>query len=303
MYFPVSCHSTVISPHQRTPDHIHTNSTQPTTTSSRNGTHVRTQQNQTLENTTVFLYSPPDTHTKPLEEEEEEESSVPTTTDDDDVELIGPQDILPVNWPERIVLVVDRGYVYAKHQIDSLSVLKKLIHTFVSNKNWIDHRHRFALVLYNARLAEWALDFTGDPNAIDHHLAGVESCELDIETDLSTIFDVIETHVYLPREHYVLPPSYIVRTILLFTRPLLPTLLNSGSSHRLLSHRYFTLDILLMYDEGDKHLQTIINLLKLTVVRERSYFLKVPRTKHAEVFVAMAKLLAHPLQRQRQSSR
>lgn len=201
-----------------------------------------------------------------------------------------------MNWPERIVFVVDRAYDYARQQVESFTVLKKMIQTFVSNKSWIDDRHRFALVMYNEKFAEWAMGFTSDLNAIDDYLAGMECCDLE-EGDLSTIFDVIEKNVRLPQERYVLPPSYIVRTIILFARPLLPTLINSASSHRLLSHRYFTLDLLFVYDEYNENLETFVGLFRFTVIRERSYFLKVPRTNHAGMFVAMAKLLAHPLQR------
>lgn len=213
--------------------------------------------------------------------------------------------LLPYNRPEKIILVVDTA-LDAIGPVDerrkSLELLNLAVKAFLTNKSSIDAQHEYALVVLNESTAGWVVDFTNKIDTIIMILDGLKPCIPSDICELTSVFDLINTNVKLPpaQEDPTIPPEYIVRTILMFTRcNTLPVLIKSDTVDSLLSSQFFTFDVLMLYNAEmkDAYCQSIEKILKDIDPRDYSYFFSVAKTKVPELLVAMTKFLSHPLQR------
>nr|BAG61451.1 unnamed protein product [Homo sapiens] len=102
---------------------------------------------------------------------------------------------------------------------NALNVSQKMIEMFVRTKHKIDKSHEFALVVVNDDTA-WLSGLTSDPRELC-------SCLYDLETascstfNLEGLFSLIQQKTELPVTENVqtIPPPYVVRTILVYSRP------------------------------------------------------------------------------------
>ncbi|EDL90805.1 similar to RIKEN cDNA 5430437P03, isoform CRA_d [Rattus norvegicus] len=102
---------------------------------------------------------------------------------------------------------------------NALNVSQKMVEMFVRTKHKIDKSHEFALVVVNDDSA-WLSGLTSDPRELC-------SCLYDLETascstfNLEGLFSLIQQKTELPVTENVqtIPPPYVVRTILVYSRP------------------------------------------------------------------------------------
>lgn len=263
------------------------------------------------------------TEERPKQEEQQEEDEIvsesPTSDDpsNDNEASVGPvpeveipkKSVLPCNQPEKIIIVVDTAADenYSEFQLQAgesctpLDMIKKGVEVFLYNKSCIDSRHQFALVILNGSKAIWMLDFTSDISKFLKVLEGLEECNAEDIFDLNRLFSVINEHItLLPVEDEVLiAPAYTVRTILIYARSYtIPQIARTDEVENLLSSPFFTFDILMTHEppNTDNNCAKITKALQEVDAKGFAYFFSVARNT-AEMYVAMAKLLGHPLQR------
>lgn len=249
-----------------------------------------------------------------MEVEEDAVSVDVVETENDEVTIQIPErSVMPCNQPEKIVLVVDTAVdenFSEFHLADGVSctplvMLKRGIEMFVLNKNAIDRRHQFALVVLNENAAIWILDFTNDVVKVLKYLQGLRECNAEDIFDLNSVFDVIEEEVSLDglKVDSVIPPAFVVRVILFYARSYtLPELTMSEEVAGLLNSPYFTFDVLMTHEppSADNNSAKIAKVLREIDIKGFGYFFSVARNA-VDLFVGMAKLLSHPLQRPVQS--
>ncbi|KAK2087647.1 Component of the BRCA1-A complex [Saguinus oedipus] len=202
-----------------------------------------------------------------------------------------------VNCPEKVIICLDLSEEMSLPKLESfngsktnaLNVSQKMIEMFVRTKHKIDKSHEFALVVVNDDTA-WLSGLTSDPRELC-------SCLYDLETascstfsilpgraspsDLEGLFSLIQQKTELPVTENVqtIPPPYVVRTILVYSRP--PC------------QPQFSLT------EPMKDMFAFMGSLD---TKGTSYKYEVALAGPAlELHNCMAKLLAHPLQRPCQS--
>lgn len=223
-----------------------------------------------------------------------------------EVNCVDEKTILSCNQPEKIVLIIDRAITENISQEEdtdnTFTLLKRSITSFVYNKSKINKTTQYALVLLNKTTAKWILDFTNDVYAVLDTLNGFNSCKIGETRDLTSIFDLINSHVSLKpidKKNSQVPPAYVVRGILFYVQSnALPILTKNERICNLLEHESFTFDILIMYDPtvNNAYYELVKEILKETNVNGNAYFFIVSRNSN-NLFVAVAKLLSHPLQR------
>ncbi|XP_078217892.1 BRISC and BRCA1-A complex member 1 isoform X5 [Callithrix jacchus] len=170
---------------------------------------------------------------------------------------------------------------------NALNVSQKMIEMFVRTKHKIDKSHEFALVVVNDDTA-WLSGLTSDPRELCSCLYDLEtaSCStftfsLASPSDLEGLFSLIQQKTEFPVTENVqtIPPPYVVRTILVYSRP--PC------------QPQFSLT------EPMKDMFAFMGSLD---TKGTSYKYEVALAGPAlELHNCMAKLLAHPLQRPCQS--
>ncbi|XP_077832795.1 BRISC and BRCA1-A complex member 1 isoform X2 [Macaca mulatta] len=132
-----------------------------------------------------------------------------------------------VNCPEKVIICLDLSEEMSLPKLESfngsktnaLNVSQKMIEMFVRTKHKIDKSHEFALVVVNDDTA-WLSGLTSDPRELC-------SCLYDLETascstfNLEGLFSLIQQKTELPVTENVqtIPPPYVVRTILVYSRP------------------------------------------------------------------------------------
>lgn len=217
--------------------------------------------------------------------------------------------VMPCNQPEKIVLVVDTALdehcsefkTQEGEAYSPLVMLKKGLQMFLFNKYKIDSRHQYAIIALNENEALWMLDFTSDVNKVLKVLHTLEECSAEDIFNLNSVFDVINEHVIVEptREDLMIPPAYIVRAILFYARSYtIPQMKREKEVEELLSSPYFTFDVLMTHEppNTDNNCAKISNALQNIDTKGFAYFFSVARNTYA-LYVAMAKLLSHPLQR------
>ncbi|XP_040598078.1 BRISC and BRCA1-A complex member 1 isoform X2 [Mesocricetus auratus] len=210
-----------------------------------------------------------------------------------------------VNCPEKVIICLDLSEEMSVPKLESfngsrtnaLNVSQKMVEMFVRTKHKIDKSHEFALVVVNDDSA-WLSGLTSDPRELC-------SCLYDLETascstfNLEGLFSLIQQKTELPVTESVqtIPPPYVVRTILVYSRP--PC---QPPFSKMLQCPYFFFDVIYIHngseekeEEGWKDMFSFMGSLD---TKGTSYKYEVTLAGPAlELHNCMAKLLAHPLQR------
>jgi hypothetical protein len=253
--------------------------------------------------------------------EDEKQKKISTTClpepafSDPPKEVIVPEEALKRTLPmynvkEKIIIIVDTAedenftpFRLNTQQKKPLDMLKHAVEMFLNSKQLINKKHEYALAVLNENNVMWQVNFTNNINEVINALQNVNACETEDIFDLSSLFDVILQNVKVPEacrvEGALLPPPYVVRTILLYGRSYtLPKLDESEKVRELLDSPYFTLDVLMTHEpvDDDNNCNKIFNVLQNLDQKGFAYFFSVARdakTLHDSV----GKLLGHPLQR------
>ncbi|XP_053556658.1 BRISC and BRCA1-A complex member 1 [Bombina bombina] len=219
-----------------------------------------------------------------------------------------------VNCPEKVIICLDLAEEMASQKLESfngskanaLNSSQKMIEMFVRTKHKIDKRHEFALVVANNE-ALWLSGFTSDPRELC-------SCLYDLETNicesfnLEGLFNLIQQRTDFPVTDNVqtIPPPYVVRTILIYSRPASqPPLAFTEGMKKMLQCPYFFFDVIYIHNGSeDEELswKNVFGFFSSLDSKGTSYKYEVSITGPAiELHNCMARLLAHPLQRPFQS--
>ncbi|KAH0503925.1 BRISC and BRCA1-A complex member 1 [Microtus ochrogaster] len=118
-----------------------------------------------------------------------------------------------VNCPEKVIICLDLSEEMSVPKLESfngsrtnaLNVSQKMVEMFVRTKHKIDKSHEFALVVVNDDPA-WLSGLTSDPRELC-------SCLYDLETAQQ------KTELPVTENVQTIPPPYVVRTILVYSRP------------------------------------------------------------------------------------
>ncbi|KAK7796678.1 hypothetical protein U0070_017526 [Myodes glareolus] len=224
---------------------------------------------------------------------------------------------------------------------NALNVSQKMVEMFVRTKHKIDKSHEFALVVVNDDPA-WLSGLTSDPRELCSCLYDLEtaSCStfsilgshclapevpvisqdpgqesplppswhpvLSIPSDLEGLFSLIQQKTELPVTENVqtIPPPYVVRTILVYSRPpCQPQFSLTEPMKKMLQCPYFFFDIVCIHNgteekEDERRWKDVFSFMGSLDTKGTSYKYEVALTGPAlELHNCMAKLLAHPLQR------
>ncbi|XP_030073396.1 BRISC and BRCA1-A complex member 1 isoform X2 [Microcaecilia unicolor] len=217
-----------------------------------------------------------------------------------------------VNCPEKVIICLDLSEEMSTQKLESfngskmntLNISQKMIEMFVRTKHKIDKRHEFALVVVNDDAA-WLSGFTSDPREVC-------SCLYDLETNicesfnLEGLFNLIQQRSEFPVTENVqtIPPPYVIRMILIYSRPASqPQFSMTDSLKKLLHCPYFFFDLIYIHngaEEKDDEMswKDMYNFFGSLDTKGTNYKYEVSLNSPAvELHNCMAKLLAHPLQR------
>ncbi|XP_071452787.1 BRISC and BRCA1-A complex member 1-like [Hetaerina americana] len=217
-------------------------------------------------------------------------------------------DQLPsVNVPEKIILCFDLSedqfYLSTKfnevNNLSTLNVVKQAIEMFIQSKHMIDKRHEFAIVVVHKK-AVWLQDFTNKPKDILpvlYELTETPSCN---SYCLTSLFDVIKENVTLPvvENSAIVPPPYVIRPIIIYSRCQCIPKFSDGqeSFHSLMSSKYFGFDYIVIHESLSSESDEIADVFSEMCTKPWSLKFHVSRSA-TKVLDSMAKLLSHPLQR------
>uniref|UniRef100_A0A3Q3ASH8 BRISC and BRCA1-A complex member 1 n=1 Tax=Kryptolebias marmoratus TaxID=37003 RepID=A0A3Q3ASH8_KRYMA len=210
-----------------------------------------------------------------------------------------------VNCPEKVIICLDLSEEMSLPKLESfngsktnaLNISQKMIEMFVRTKHKIDKRHEFALVIINDD-ALWLSGFTSDPRELC-------SCLYDLETN---VCDRQKIELPLMENIQTIPPPYVVRTVLIYSRHAGPLQFSpSEAVSKMLQSPYFFFDVIYLHngmeEQGDEtswrdNYSSFCNLDSKGMCYRFEVSLSGPAI---ELHNCMAKLLAHPLQRPFQS--
>lgn len=228
----------------------------------------------------------------------------------EEVEKVLKRNLPSVNVPEKIILCVDLtqdpDFIPFKLGDGSkhppLSMVKRVTEIFAKSKMIINSKHEFALLIMQGDSVVWLRDFTSEAGDVLSVIEDLNESPQTESFDLSSLFETIQAHVTLPvvDDPILVPPPYVVRTILLYSRSYcLPEFKHGRDSFESLSSsQYFTLDILYIHEEASEKnkCEEIFKVLDSLDEKGLSYVFEVSRNA-TKLHHDMAKLLAHPLQR------
>lgn len=183
-------------------------------------------------------------------------------------------------------------------------MVKRAMGLFLNNKSRLDKKHEFALILLQDA-AVWARDFTNNPRDILVALEDIVDTPYYESCEMSTVFDKIVEKVEIPpveEDVSCLPPSHIVRLILIYGRNHCPLQFQKLDSFKLLtSSPYFFLDALYLHEPqtGENRCQEVFDSICDLDTSGLSYIHGASRNP-TKMYDYMAQLLAHPLQRPQQ---
>lgn len=216
-------------------------------------------------------------------------------------------DLPSYNVPEKIIIVYDRvqDENFTSFQLNNgkkynpFYMMKNALKFFLTNKLNLNELHEFALLVLNQNTAHWAHDFTRDVQDILDKLDCLTECDTEDRFDMSSVFDIIcgQISLCLPNENSCIPPPYIVRAICLYGRSYTIPFFDQTSAIRdLLSSKYFTFDVCMTHEPPCISNHAAMIFEELQKFDSNGYAFSVHRNS-AKLHEAMAKLLAHPLQR------
>lgn len=182
-------------------------------------------------------------------------------------------------------------------------MMKRVLDFFIYSKNAINQRTEFALIILKDSDPCWVQNFTNSLkdilNAIDY--LSSEECTSEF-FDFNKLFQMIKQRVEIPEyreSERILPPPYVVRTIVLYGRSNCIPLIPQDDPYYILLKKqmYFYLDILLAHEEDctEHKCEEIYDALQ-DLDNGYSYVYEVLRNAN-KIHDCIAKLLAHPLQR------
>ncbi|ELU05484.1 hypothetical protein CAPTEDRAFT_27383, partial [Capitella teleta] len=169
-------------------------------------------------------------------------------------------------------------------KFSSIQLIKRALGIFMNSKHLIDARHEFALV-YLQDAAFWMSDFTSEPSKIVTILEDMSSCNVRLPSVRSN--------------PHVIPPPYIVRTILLYGRShCIPTFSTTKAQLELTSSPYFFMDAYYLHQvpSDENKCEAIFDVLCSLDRTGLSYVNEVSRNP-TKLYDCMAQFLPHPLQR------
>ncbi|XP_070599280.1 BRISC and BRCA1-A complex member 1 [Erythrolamprus reginae] len=218
-----------------------------------------------------------------------------------------------VNCPEKVIICLDLSEEMSHPRLESFNGLKtnalnisqKMIEMFVRTKHKIDKSHEFALVVVNNDVT-WLSGFTSEPREVC-------SCLYDLKTlpckafNLEGLFNLIQQKTELPVMENIqtIPPPYVVRTILVYSRPTCqPPVVVTDQMKKMLQCPYFFFDVLYIHngveekEEEEATWKETFAAFSHLDAKGTNYKYEVSLSGPAvELHNCMAKLLAHPLQR------
>ncbi|KAG8127175.1 putative BRISC and BRCA1-A complex member 1-like protein [Naja naja] len=201
---------------------------------------------------------------------------------------------------------------------NALNISQKMIEMFVRTKHKIDKSHEFALVVLSG--------FTSEPREVC-------SCLYDLKTTLCKSFSILsqggggwgqedwaghgegqqqKTELPVTENIQTIPPPYVVRTILVYSRPVCqPPVVVTDQMKKMLQCPYFFFDVLSdglgrglqLVDFNSQHspqraVEETFAAFSHLDAKGTNYKYEVALSGPAvELHNCMAKLLAHPLQR------
>ncbi|XP_060072613.1 BRISC and BRCA1-A complex member 1-like [Ylistrum balloti] len=227
------------------------------------------------------------------------------SSQDDLLELTCPR----VNCPEKIIICLDLSAEMDKVTFRSrsgdkwtpLKLIKRALRLFLQSKSRINKKHQYALVILQEN-AVWVRDFSSNPREIINLLDDLEDTSQCETLDIGSIFDIINSRVELPQvsgDPTILPPPYIVRTMLLLGRSQGTINMSDKETFRLLdSSPYFFVDALYVHEppSEDNKCEEIFDCICDLDEKGLSYIFEAARNP-TKLYDQMAQLLAHPLQR------
>ncbi|XP_024092102.1 BRISC and BRCA1-A complex member 1 isoform X1 [Pongo pygmaeus] len=229
-----------------------------------------------------------------------------------------------VNCPEKVIICLDLSEEMSLPKLESfngsktnaLNVSQKMIEMFVRTKHKIDKSHEFALVVVNDDTA-WLSGLTSDPRELCSCLYDLETASCSTFTfslasppDLEGLFSLIQQKTELPVTENVqtIPPPYVVRTILVYSRPpCQPQFSLTEPMKKMFQCPYFFFDVVYIHNgteekEEEMSWKDMFAFMGSLDTKGTSYKYEVALAGPAlELHNCMAKLLAHPLQRPCQS--
>eukprot|EP00040_Diaphanoeca_grandis_P018559 m.97658 g.97658 ORF g.97658 m.97658 type:complete len:412 (-) comp26998_c0_seq1:423-1658(-) len=224
-----------------------------------------------------------------------------------------PKRITPnTNVPEHILFVIDLSTsmkdpcTSANTKITVLNAVQRAIDIFVNVKHGIDNNHKFGL----ACVVEdplMLLEFTSDlPQFVDmvKHLAPQELGSTQPDTlDLTKVLKMIGSQVGDRQQLMKQRPEVVVRAIVIHARSEVPTWDNREESTWLLDSPGFYMDFVHFYAQRGDHKERVQEYKDFYDKNfDYPYFYKFIEPKEMQtIFPTVAKLHAHPLQRNNQN--
>ncbi|XP_065842037.1 BRISC and BRCA1-A complex member 1-like [Oscarella lobularis] len=230
--------------------------------------------------------------------------------DDVDVEASRIHRVIPkVDCKEKIIFALDvsresLSRTFRSQSSESRTTLmlcKMAIDTFVKTKAKINPTHEYAIVSLTNK-AEKKCDFTSNALVLCDCLQGLKpSHESPADVfDMSSLMETVAESVSLPDvSDPSLPPPYVVRLILIYTRSRCHPKLSNGNAD-LFASPYFFFDILYIHQPPTQNpeCEAIYDELLHLDRREANYILETSCQSNAvRLFNAMSLLMGHPLQR------
>lgn len=211
-----------------------------------------------------------------------------------------------INCPEKIIFCIDMSsemedIPFRKNdgsQHPALSMVKRTIELFVHNKNFIDKKHEFSLmVLYQS--ATWVREFTNDPMELIDSLEDLNETQPCDSCDLGSIVQLISEKFEMIMPINLMPVQYILRVILIYGRSsCMFHFSDEQLQDTLMRYPFLFLDILYIHEPPSENNQCkeIYDALCDLDEQNKSYIFEVTHNI-TKLHNCMAKFLSHPLQR------
>ncbi|XP_057299983.1 BRISC and BRCA1-A complex member 1-like isoform X2 [Hydractinia symbiolongicarpus] len=227
-----------------------------------------------------------------------------------DMEEDNPTPLLPINCPEKIIVVMDtssemKEALFKANGTDEAKIrsklfwVKKCVEMFLRNKSLLNAHHQFALVLLQENTCFWYQEFTSNVSLLIESLADVDAAQeksSPLLFPLDVLLREIHNNCVLPEKIYGGVAEYVVRVVFVYGRSN-PTVV-TDKCRQMFQHLrrspVFFFDAL--YVEGKNADESTKDWLHGLDERDDCYFVHGSRSP-AQLFENMAKLLAHPLQR------
>ncbi|KAJ8664335.1 hypothetical protein QAD02_005997 [Eretmocerus hayati] len=213
-----------------------------------------------------------------------------------------------MNLSEKIVIVIDSAQesfstpfeFESDKKMSCFQMFKRITEIFVCNKNFINKKHEFALMVLTPSDVQWKCDFTSDVDSFRKKLDTVQDTLVENSQKYFPLQNAFElVHQRLTRSK-LLTHDNIVRLIFLYSRSENFPKFNLADTiiEELAEGTNFFIDLIYVHEPScseHKCKEIFIELNKMKM-HKTSYILEVARDA-MELHRFMARLLAHPIQR------